>query len=182
MIAAALTVLENEEQRNELAKFYEENKARLYAIAYKHLHNKEEAEDAVQEVFSEIADKPENFFDVDPQNRLIYAGIIIRNIAVEMFKSKNKVEFEEFNEEIEDIGIFLEDNLFAEITHSEIVTFMKQLPTEQKSVLLLHCYLGLTLYETSQRLHISLTTANRRLKLARKAIKNFIDERNADYE
>ncbi len=182
MIDTILSTMNNEEQRNELAEFYSKYKERFCNIAYSKLKNHYEAEDVVQEVFSEIADKPEKFFDVAPQNRLTYTSIMVRNIAFEMFKSKNKVEFMELSEEIEDTGISLEDNLFAEITHSEIVAFMKQLPTEQKSVLQLHCYLGLTLYETSQRLHISLTTANRRLMLARKAIKNFIDERNVDYE
>ena len=182
MFADALATIEDEKQRNELAAFYSKYKDRFCNIAYSKLKNHEEAEDAVQEVFSEIADKPENFFNVAPQNRLTYTDVMVRNIAFEMFKIKNKVKFDELNEEIENTGIFLEDNLFTDIAHNEIVAFMKQLPTEQKSVLLLHCYLGLTLYETSQRLHISLTTASRRLMLARKAIKSFIDERNANYE
>ncbi len=182
MIADSLAIIKDEKKRNELAEFYSKYKDRFFNIAYSKLRNHEEAEDAVQEVFSEIADKPEKFFDVAPQNRLIYTNIMVRNIAIEMFKSKNKVEFVELNEEIEDTEISLEDNLFAEITNSEIVAFIKQLPTEQKSVLQLHCYLGLTLYETSQRLHISITTASRRLKLARKAIKEFIDERNTNHE
>ena len=155
MFADALATIEDEKQRNELAEFYSKYKERFCNIAYSKLKNHEEAEDAVQQVFSEIADKPEIFFDITPQNRLTYTDVMVRNIAVEIFKSKNKVEFEEFNEEIEDTEISLEDNLFADITHNEIVAFMKQLPTEQKSVLLLHCYLGLTLYETAQRLHIS---------------------------
>ena len=57
MISVALAIIENENQRNELAAFYEKNKSRFYAIAFGHLHKKEESEDAVQEAFSEIADK-----------------------------------------------------------------------------------------------------------------------------
>ena len=54
---------------------------------------------------------------------------------------------------------------------------MKQLPVEQKTVLLLHYYFDLTIYETAQRLHISTSTVNKRLKSARMAIRKFIDER-----
>ncbi len=182
MIDVAFSMINDDTQRNELAEFYSKYKARFYNIAYSKLKNHEEAEDAVQEVFSEIADKPEIFFNIAPQNKLTYTDVMVRNIAVEMFKSKNKMEFDKLDEEIDNTEISLEDNVFAEITNSEIVDFMKQLPTEQKSVLQLHCYLGLTLYETAQRLHISLTTANRRLMLARKAIRDFIDERSANYE
>lgn len=62
MISEALAVLETEEQRNELADFYEKNKSRFYTIAFDHLHNQEEAEDAIQEAFLEIANKPDTFF------------------------------------------------------------------------------------------------------------------------
>lgn len=182
MVDVSFSIIKDDTQRNKLAEFYSKHKERFCNIAYSKLKNHEEAEDAVQEAFSEIADKPEKFFDIAPQNRLTYTGVMVRNIAVEMFKSKNKVEFVELDEEIDNIGISLEDNLFADIAHNEIVAFMKRLPTEQKSVLQLHCYLGLTLYETAERLHISLTTASRRLNLARKAIRNFIDERNTSHE
>lgn len=61
MIDAVLLNIENEEQRNELAIFYEKYKKRLYSIALSKIHNEIDAEDAVQEVFSDIADKPEIF-------------------------------------------------------------------------------------------------------------------------
>ncbi len=51
MIEAALAVLENDKQRNELATFYEQYKNRFFSIAYSKLHNSEEAEDAVQGSF-----------------------------------------------------------------------------------------------------------------------------------
>ena len=62
MISVALAILENERQREELSEFYEKYKRRFYAIAFEHVHNQEEAEDAVQDAFSAIADKPEIFF------------------------------------------------------------------------------------------------------------------------
>lgn len=182
MFEMTIAAIENEEQRNELAEFYSKHKNRLYSIALSKLHNKEDAEDAVQAVFSEIADKPEKFFEIPPDDRLAYTDVMLRNIAVDMFKKIKKVQVDELDEEIEDMTISLENNILDKISHDEIVAFMKQLPTEQKSVLLLHCYFGLTVYEVSQRLNISLVTTNRRLMLARKAIRDFIDERNANYE
>lgn len=41
MIAAALAVLETDEQRNELAEFYKESLGRLYTIAMSRLHNQQ---------------------------------------------------------------------------------------------------------------------------------------------
>ncbi len=182
MIAAALATIENESQRNELSEFYSKYKDRFCNIAFSKLKNHEEAEDAVQEVFSEIADKPEKFFNIAPQNRLTYTDVMVRNIAIEMFKSKNKVEFEELNEEMDDTPISVENVLFNGISYDEIVSFMERLPAYQKSVIVLRVYFGLTIDEISERLNISLSAANKRLTLARKAIRDFIDERNANYE
>ena len=181
MIDATFAVIENEDQRNELAEFYSTNKDRLYSIALSKLHNAQEAEDAVQEVFSRIADKPEKFFDIPPENRLAYTDVIVRNIAVDMFNGKNKVHIEQL-EESEDNGISLENSLFDKISRDEILTFVDKLPSLQRDVLALHCFFGLTIDETAQRLNISLAAAKKRLMLARKAIKAFIDERSGRYE
>ena len=51
MISGALAILETDKQRNELSEFYKENKARLYNFAFSRLHNRESAEDALQEAF-----------------------------------------------------------------------------------------------------------------------------------
>ena len=182
MIDTVLSTMENEEQRNELAVFYSRYKERLCWIANSKLNDPADAEDTVQEVFAEIADKPEKFFDIPPEDRLAYADIMVRNISVEMFNAKNKVQIEELDEEIEDVTISLENDLLDKMSYGEVVEFLKQLPTQQKTVLLLHCYFGLTILEISQRLNISTTTVNKRLRLSREAIRRFVDERTADYE
>lgn len=177
MISAALAVLESEEQRNELSEFYEENKSRLYSIAFEHLHNQQDSEDAIQETFLRIADKPENFFKIAFQNRLAYANIIARNVAVDMFIKRNKISTVQL-EDVEIDTIPLENYLFDKISRDEVVEFINRLPTAQRNVLMLRCFFGLSIDETSQRLNISLTTANKHLSLARKSIRKFIEERN----
>lgn len=184
MIDVSFAVIENEEQRNDLADFYCKNKNRFYYIALSKLNNEEEAEDAVQEVFSKIADKPEKFFDIPIGNRLAYISVIVRNTAVDMYNSKIKAPVEYLEEEFEDSAnvVSLDDSLFDKISRDEILKFIDSLPDSQRSVLMLHCFMGFTIDETAQRLNISLTAANKRLTLARRAIRKFIDERNIIHE
>ncbi len=182
MFAETFAIIEDDNQRNELAEFYSEYKQRLFSIAFSKLHNEEDAEDAVQAVFSAIADKPERFFGVPPEKRLAYTDVMVRNIAVDMFNEKNKMPLDELNEEIENNIISLENSLFDRMARNEILSFIDALPTLQRNVLMLHCLFGLSIDETAQRLNISLTVANKRLTLARKAIKAFIDERNKYHE
>ena len=182
MVDTTIYVIENEEQRNELKEFYLKHKNRLYSFAFSKLHNKEDAEDAVQEVFSDIAEKPEKFFKVHPKRRLAYTDVILRNIAIDMLKRKNKIQTEELNDEIEDVCVSLENNLFDKIERKRIVEFVNNLPTMRRSVLMLHCFFDLTIDDISQRLNISPATVRKHLALARKAVREFVDERNKLYE
>ena len=183
MISPALEILETEEQRDELAAFYEQYKKRFYAIAFSKLHNREFSEDAVQEAFLRIADKPEKFFALPSENKQAYTDIIIRNIAIDMFERKNKIHTEQLEKhEPEDDMPYLEDSLFDKISRDEILAFLDTLPSLQRNVLMLHCFFELSIDETAQRLNISLAAAKKRLLLARKAIRQFIDERGGKDE
>lgn len=174
MIDALLSTIENEEQRNELAEFYSKYKNRLYSIALSKLHNRDDAEDAVQEAFSRIADKPGKIFDIPPERRLAYADVIVRNIAVNMFNGRQKAPVEQQ----EDIpAVSLENELFDRISRDEILDFIDRLPSAQREVLALHCFVGLSIDDTARRLSISLGAAKKRLLLARRAVRTFIDER-----
>lgn len=179
MISAALSIIESDEQRDELALFYSQNKNRLFYIALSKLHNESEAEDAVQEAFVRITEKPEGFFNIPTEKRLAFTDVIVRNISIDMFNRKinHPIESLEDNEN-EDTDIALDDQLFAKISRNEILTFIDDLPPHQRSVLMLHCLFGLSIDETAQRLDISLSAVNKRLTRARKAIRNFIDERS----
>ena len=185
MLGAILLTMENEEQRNKLAALFAKYKNRLYAIAMSNLHNEIDAEDAVQEVFSEIADKPEVFFGVLSKKRPAYLCSMIKRISINMFNRKNSIPIvliEELDEGIKDFSITLENALFGKIAHDEVVRFINELPTMQRSVLIFNCLYGLSIDETAQKLNVSVSTVNKHLMLARKAVKTFIEEREKTYE
>ena len=88
MINTALAILQTDEQRNTLSDFYQTYKNRFYAIAYSKLHDRNLAEDAVQEAFSRIASKPETFFSLSHNKMIAYTDVIIRNVSVDMFRNR----------------------------------------------------------------------------------------------
>lgn len=180
MISAALAVLESEEQRNELAIFYEQNKNRFYAIAFEHLHNNEEAEDAVQEAFFHIAHNPDKFFSLTDENQLYYMSAVVRNISVDMYNRKNKVQIVDITEDtvlLSDCDL-IENTMFDKASHTETLSFINSLPPLQRDVLVLNCLYDMSIVETAQALNISKTAVNQRLYLARKSIKRFLLERS----
>lgn len=173
MISAALAVLETEEQRNELAEFYKKNKNRLYWIAYSKLHNRESSEDAVQETFLRLAANQELFFRLNNNERVTFAGVVARNVAVDMYKKTNKVNMVELSENIldDDSENPLEDELLYRFTKEKLLEFVRGLPPLQRDVLYLKAVHGLTIQETAAKLSISENVVRQRLFCARQAIK-----------
>ena len=142
------------------------------------LHDRSEAEDAVQEVFSQIADKPERFFELPPNRRIAYVDVMVRNISMKMFNAKSKEPIEPLDHDLDTETVSLEDHLLDKISKDEIISCINQLPVKQHSVLILRCLIGYSIDETAEQLNISVMAANRLLTTARRSIRKFIDERN----
>lgn len=180
MISAALAVLETDEERNELSAFYETYKNRFYSIAYEHLHNVQDSEDAIQETFLRIAKKPDKFFALSEENRIFHICAIVRNVSVDMFKKKTKYKIEEIADDyvFQSDSALLENSFLEKVSHNELLTFINNLPTLQKNILILTCLSGLSISETAETLKVSKTVVNQRLYLARKSIRTFVERKN----
>lgn len=180
MISSALAVIENECRRNELAEFYEKNKNRFYAIAFDRLHNQEAAEDAVQEAFLEIANKPDTFFSLSDTKQIHYLYGVVKNVSIDMLNKNRTPQSEELSKDIvyRDDENLIENTLFDNISRDEILSFIERLPELQRNALMLVCLSELSISEAAQVLKVSENVIYQRLHLARKAIKKFIEERD----
>lgn len=180
MISAALAVLETDEQRNELAEFYKKNKERLYAISYSKLHNDIAAEDAVQETFLQISDKPNYFFNVALDKRRVYADVIVKNISCEMIReklSKPVVNLDDYEDEIAP-DISTEDIVIDNESAHALVEFIRAMPEGKKDALLFRVLHKMSISEIARILNISEETARKRLSRAKMLIKEFLERRN----
>lgn len=179
MISVALAILKTDAQRNEMSVFYEKNKNRFLSIALKILHNEETAEDTVQDAFLKIADKPNTFFSLSDTQRILYLCAVVKNASVDKYNKRKKVQIEPLTDDLvyQDDPKLLENTLFNNISHKELIEFISGLPELQRNVLVMTRLLKLSISETAQHLGVSEKAVNQRLYLARKAIKQFIDER-----
>lgn len=176
MISQALAILETEEQRNELSEFYRQYKERFYAIAFSKLHNRESAEDAVQEAFLRIADKPDKFFEIPHNKRAAFTDVITRHIAVDMFNKSSKT-----GSLIEtDVGDFddvpPEERVVSSVSKEELLDFILTLPPLQREVLELKILYGLSNSEIAQKLSVTENVVRQRLFQARRAIKEYLEK------
>ena len=179
MVSAALAVLEFEGQRSELSEIYEKYKKRFLGIALKILRNRENAEDAVQEAFLRIADSPDTFFSLTGTKRIWYICSAVKNVSFAMYNKRKKPNFVELTDDIAPNGDPdpLESLVLNDISYGELIGFIDSLPPLWQSVLVLNRLSKLSIAETAKALKISEAAVNQRLYLARKAIKQFVEER-----
>lgn len=180
MIDCILSTIENEEQRNELQVFYMENYKRFIYIAMQKVNDEEIAADVIQEVFLDIANKPEIFFNVPKKERVTFVDILVRNTAIGTFKKESyrTSKLQELHEDVVDESVRIEDDTITKNTREELVKYILTLPEQQRTVYKLRVITGLSIIEIAEQLKISRETVNWHLKMARKNIRNFIDERN----
>lgn len=169
--------IENNVHRKELEKFYKENLKWFLNIAYLMLHNESDAEDAVQEAFNEIADKPDNFFGIAPNNRAAYMAVVVRNISSDMLSKKNKAPLEALDENIPYDELSFEDSIIGEFSKDKIKQFIKSLPPLQRDVLILRRLMGFSVAETADKLNISQSAVKKRLHLAKEAVREYLRNR-----
>jgi len=130
MITAALAVLKTDEQRNVISDFYQMYKNRFYAIAYEHLHNPQDSEEAIQEAFLRITVNPDKFFSLSGDERIYLVSAIIRNTSIDMYNKKTKHQQEELPEDLiyQSDPEFLENSLLEKFSHEELLDFINGLP------------------------------------------------------
>lgn len=157
MISVALAVLETEEQRNLLAEFYEQNKNRLYLIAFSKLHNRQSAEDAVMETLLRIADKPERFFRLSGKEQTAFANVVVRNVSVDMYKKTRKSETVELSEEIlyNNAENPSEEQLLFKFTRETLRELIGNLPPLQRDILYMKAVRKMEISEIAQTLSVS---------------------------
>lgn len=174
------STINDDKQRNELEAFYKENFNCLLNAAFSNLHNKDDAEDAVQDAFRDMASAPNRFFEIPPENRIRYMVAIVRNIAADMFNKKHKVIIETLDEDepYDENPFSFEDNAIGDISKDELKRFIESLPPLQRDVLTFRCLMRLSTVETAKKLHISHPAVKKRLHLAKEAVRNHIGKGN----
>lgn len=178
MISAALAILETQEERDCLSDFYKEYKNRLYNIAFSKLNDRLSAEDALMETFLKIADKPKKFFEIEPDKRVYYADVIVRNIAIDMYKKASHSPETELDEDLSDelINPSVERIVYGKISEQELIDCVLSLPQSQRDALSLKIQFDLSYSEIAEKLGISENTARQRIFQARKSITEFINK------
>lgn len=177
MISAALAILENHKERNELSLIYESNIRTFYSVAFSKLHNAQDAEDAIQEAFLAVAKKPEVLFGIPANKRVSYINVIVRNMAFMIWNKKHKLSEEtvELDEDTLCGELTAEDIVLSELQCGQILKFIDSLPEGAKAAIHLKMSFDLKNKDIAELLGISEEAAKKRVSRALSQIKQFME-------
>lgn len=160
-------------ETEEFYELYSRNVETVYQVAYLHLKNKSDAEDAVQNIFMKYLTCRPVF-----ENRKHEAAWFVvasrnycRDILRSWWKKKRTDEETEMMYEPFDMD-----------TYGEVTEILMNLPDKYREVLYLYYYLEYSLKEIAEIMKKNENTVRTQLCRAREKMKKYLEKEETDYE
>jgi RNA polymerase sigma-70 factor (ECF subfamily) len=139
----------------------------MYKIAFRLLENADDAQDAVQDTFVKLWNKRNELSEVT--NNEAFAVTVLRNVCLDFLK-KEKVVFTNYDENIAYEQSFSHKMEMHENVQ-KVREIIRQLPENQRKVMILRHWDGLTDEKITQATGLSATNIRVLLSRARKTVK-----------
>lgn len=172
MLPMMYMVLVDEDDLPKFEDIYTKYKQQLYSIAYKILNNEQDAEDAVQIAFQNIAHDFKKISQI-PCNELPSCLVIIcRNAAINIYR-KNKKRVAQSAVLSENISA---EDIFKSCDDKAVLTnALKKLPDEYKDILFLYDLQGYSAKDIAKMLDVKENAVRVKAFRARKMLKDILN-------
>lgn len=177
MLHIYLGIIESEQGQDKFTELYYEHRQLMFHIANEILHNPQDAEDALQIAFTNIAENIEKILGMDEIRTRSYVCITAKNAAINMYnhrKRNNSVPIEEA-EEIADESVEIEHQAMLNMDIATMKRALEMLPEKYFDVLYLELNNGLNAKEIAAVLGVSEETARKRVQRAKKKLKEILE-------
>lgn len=152
-----------------LEQLYDLYEQKMYAVAFSILHNKWQAEDAVQDAFVRLFKNIKRLKNLEAEKTRAYVLRTIQNTAIDLYRKNHislqrtvSIEEREIADECDDMM-----NLVSRLAGENILEEMlSRLPDSYREVLMLRCVHQLSSKETAAVLEISEALVRKRQQRA----------------
>ncbi len=183
MICAALLMIGSDSDRELVESLYERYEQMMYNVAFSILHNRAEAEDAVQTSFVRIIDNLQNIFEKGCHNHAGYFVIIAKNVAINMLNKQKKHPMESIDEHYElSVDSYVETELLSRLGANEISEAVNSLSEIDRDIMYLNLYEEMQAKDIAELMGMQPNTVSVHIYRARRKLAEILRERGMDYE
>ncbi|MBE0649199.1 MAG: sigma-70 family RNA polymerase sigma factor [Bacteroidales bacterium] len=168
-----------------LQELIERHQSRLYSYIFVMVKDKHLADDVFQDTFIKVIHTLKSGAYSDEGKFIQWVMRIAHNLVIDHFRKAKKVSFTEpklaFQDVISNLKVTdpsFEDELVTQQIHDDIRGLIDYLPEEQKEVLILRCYNGLSFKEIAEQTDVSINTALGRMRYALINLRKMIQKNN----
>ncbi len=165
---------------NELFETYKEM---MFKIAMGILHNRSDAEDAVQDAFLWIINNLSKITQIPCHERGNYFATIIEHRSIDIYRKKTNHPTENFDEQLDlRADERVEETALSNATVDEIKSAMNELSGGDYEMLYLYLFKQMSPKEIGETMGISENNIRSYIKRARKRFVKILHKRGIDYD
>ena len=162
----------------------ERHQNRLYSYIFLLVKDKQLADDVFQDTYVKVINTLKLGNYKDEGKFIQWVMRIAHNLVIDHFRKSKKIPFVESSKP--DFDVFdtinntdpsIEDFLITTQIHSDVWKLLQILPDEQKEVIYLRCYAGLSFKDISEQTEVNINTALGRMRYALINLRKIIEEK-----
>jgi len=168
-----------------LQTLIERHKNRLYSYIFLMVKDKQLADDVFQDTYVKVINTLKLGNYKDEGKFIQWVMRIAHNLIIDHFRKSKKIPFVDSHNN--DYDIFdtirftdpsIEEQLVLNQIHSDVRKLLQFLPDEQKEVIKLRCYSGLSFKDIAEQTEVSINTALGRMRYALINLRKLIEEKS----
>lgn len=158
---------------------------RLYSYIFLLVKDKQLADDVFQDTYVKVINTLKQGNYRDEGKFIQWVMRIAHNLVIDHFRKSKKINF--VDSQNNDYDVFdtirftdpsIEEQLVTNQIHSDVKKLLHYLPDEQKEVIMLRCYAGLSFKDIAEQTEVSINTALGRMRYALINLRKLIEERS----
>ena len=168
-----------------LQTLIERHQNRLYSYIFLMVKDKQLADDVFQDTYLKVINTLKLGRYKEEGKFIQWVMRIAHNLIIDHFRKSKKIPFVEsqnYDFDIFDTIRFtdpsIEEQLVTSQIHSDVRKLLQFLPEEQKEVIQLRCYSGLSFKDIAEQTEVSINTALGRMRYALINLRKLIEEKN----
>ncbi|NOY49211.1 MAG: sigma-70 family RNA polymerase sigma factor [Chlorobi bacterium] len=159
------------------------HQGRLFAYIFMLVKNKQLADDIFQDTFVKVINTLKSGKYNDEGKFIQWTMRIAHNLVIDYFRKQKKHNFvESYNPEVSVFDTIkladpsIEERLVTNQIHDDVKGLLDYLPDEQREVLYLRCYAGLSFKDIAEQTEVSINTALGRMRYALINLRKIVEE------